>query len=336
MPNHATHAAHAAYSYDASTVKQELINILSIEANSIFNLINHLPNNAHGLVEKIIQTPGKTIFSGNGKSGIVARKLAATFSSIGTPSMFIHPSDALHGDLGMIQEQDLFIALSKSGSGIEFEHIFRFLRSQKNFIALMCCDLGPLSKKSDLTIQLPLIQEACHLNLAPSSSSTLMIAFGDALAIVISKIIGFDKNKFAHFHPAGTLGKKLLLTVSSLMYSDDALPLLKPITPFQETILTISSKKLGVGIVVDHNKSLLGIVTDGDLRRACKLGPSVFQKQAQDIMIKQPKTIEPSTLAQKALEIMENNNITSLVVTTNKKVIGLIHIHDIIKTGLKG
>lgn len=322
--------------HHVTSIEQELVTILYQEADSINHIIKHFPSQAVQLVEQILQTLGKVVFTGNGKSGLIARKLAATFSSLGTPSCFLHPSDALHGDLGMIQKNDLIIILSKSGTGFEFDHIIRFSKSQNIFIGLLCCDQGPLSNKVNLTIILPLKKEACHLNLAPTNSSTVMIAFGDALAIVLSKLKAFDKNNFACFHPAGTLGKKLLLRVSALMYARDGLPLLSPDTSFQEVIVSITSKKLGTGIVVDAQQKLLGVITDGDLRRACALGLDVFTKTSIEIMTPHPKSIPPDMLAHDALLLMEKHNITSLVVAENQKVVGLIHIHDIIKTGLKG
>ena len=341
--------------YNWTTIKQELAYVLLQEAASLQTLSNNLPEQVDTLIHKIMATTittttGKIIFSGNGKSGLVARKIAATFSGLGIPATFLHPTDALHGDLGMVQPNDLFIVLSKSGSVQELEPVFSFLRNQQNSIVLICCALGISSNKVDLTIQLPLEKEACALNLAPTSSSTLMMAFGDALAIVISKLKGFNKHNFARLHPSGTLGKKLLFTVKDLMTTGNALPLVEPTTPFKDLLFTISSKKLGVAIVVDKQTKLLGIVTDGDLRRACNKGPEVFNKTATDIMTHNPKNIGPTMLALDALAFMEEHKpeITTLVVTETKNVaepeikteaktvIGLLHIHDIIKAGLQG
>ncbi|MBX9830728.1 KpsF/GutQ family sugar-phosphate isomerase [Candidatus Babeliales bacterium] len=322
--------------FNPSLIEQELVRVLAAEATSIQFLSNHMPATAIQLVQRIAHVSGKVIFSGSGKSGLVGQKLASTFASLGTPAFFLHPNDALHGDLGMIQADDLFIALSKSGTGVELEHIFRFLHSNNLPATLWCCDLGVLSRKADLVVQLPFDQEACHMGLAPSSSSTLMLAFGDAVAIAVSKCKNFDKHDFARVHPAGALGKKLLLTVQALMYSESALPLIKPNDSFQDLLLTITAKKLGVGIVVDATQKLLGIITDGDLRRACKQGPAVFEQTALAIMTMNPKTISSDRPAQDALMIMEDSNITSLVIVDNDKVCGLVHLHDLIKAGLKG
>ncbi|MFH0898260.1 MAG: KpsF/GutQ family sugar-phosphate isomerase [bacterium] len=316
-------------------IHKDVISVLFQEADAIMHLAHHFPENVYQFVEKIFQTQGKVIFSGVGKSGLVSQKLAATFSSIGIPSFALHPTDALHGDLGMVQPQDLFVALSKSGSSLEFEHIFAFLKNQGNQSVLLCCDKGVLCSKADLFIALPLKREACVLNLAPTSSSTLMMAFGDAVAVCVSKLKNFTKNDYARFHPAGMLGKKLLLKVESVMYQKHDLPFVSVDMKFKDLLGCITGKKLGVGIVVDDKEKLCGIVTDGDLRRACELGPAVFEKTAADIMTKNPKTTTPQILAYDALLEMETYKITALVVLHETQVIGLVHIHDIIKTGLK-
>ncbi|MFC1894846.1 CBS domain-containing protein, partial [Candidatus Dependentiae bacterium] len=201
--------------------------------------------------------------------------------------------------------------------------------------SLISCANGKLCNLADLSIILPFQKEACEFNLAPTSSSTLCMAFGDAIAVCVSKLKGFNQNDFAKFHPAGALGKRLLLKVSSMMYPKTDLPLINPKANFKDLLLTISSKKLGIGIIVDQNKKLLGIVTDGDLRRACNLGSELFKKTAIEIASINPKSINSQTLAYDALKKMEKYNITSLVVTQqNNSVIGLIHIHDLVKAGI--
>lgn len=314
-------------------IKNDLITVLSTEAQAITNLVNNFPESAISLVEKILQTKGRVIFSGMGKSGLIAKKLVATFSSTGTPSLFLHPADALHGDLGMITPGDLFIAISKSGSGVELSQIIPILKSYGNYTSLICCNSGVLSRSVDLTLELPFTQEACQMNLAPTTSSTLCMAFGDAIGVVVSKLKNFNKNDFAKFHPAGALGKRLLLKVSSLMANED-LPFLDQYTNFIDLLYLISSKKLGLGIVVDENKKLLGIITDGDLRRATQLGPKVFDKKPIDIMTKNPKTINQNILAFDALHIMESFNITSLLVEDdNNNIVGVLHINSLLKAG---
>ena len=316
------------------TILSLLHSVLTDEIKALEKLVQALPQSAITLVKAILATSGRIVFSGIGKSGLIARKLVATFSSMGKASLFLHPTEALHGDLGMVHPQDLFIILSKSGTGHEFEQILPILTTQGNQTVLICCGKGTLFNQVTHAVLLPFDREACQLNLAPTSSSTLMLAFGDALAISVASISGFKKQDFAKFHPAGALGKNLLLTVRALMHPKETLPFINPALSFQETILTITSKKLGVGIVTADNSTLLGIITDGDLRRACNQGPAVFKKQAAEIMTLNPKTIEPNLLAIKALEIMETYNITSLVIAEQNKILGLIHIHDLMKAGI--
>lgn len=325
-----------AESWQASaTIQDALVEVMRKEADAIVAIINQFPSNAWQLVDRILHTSGKVIFSGMGKSGLIAQKLAATCSSLGLPSFFLHPSDALHGDLGAVQGQDLFIALSKSATGEEFDYIFPVLKSRRVGTCLICCSQGKLVEKADLVVALPIQSEACSLNLAPTTSSTLMMAFGDALAVVTSSLKGFGRHEFACNHPAGALGKRLLLTVRSMMHQSASLPLLMPTTAFKDLLVTITTKKLGLGIVVDARMALEGIVTDGDLRRACELGPEVFNKTAIEIATIHPKFISPDILAYAALQMMEDFNITSLVVVEKQQVVGLVHIHDLIKAGIR-
>jgi arabinose-5-phosphate isomerase len=321
---------------EQSDIQQEIVRVLLEEAQAIHDLVENLPIGMYDLVHRIMQTKGKVIFSGIGKSGIVGQKLAATFSGVGIPAMFMHSAECLHGDLGKIQPEDLFIAISKSGSGTELEYIFSFLKAHQRQSVLLCCSNGPLAKRADLVITLPLGHEACPLNLAPTSSTTLMIAFGDAIAMCVSKLKNFTKNDFARFHPAGTLGKKLLLTVEELMYVSDALPLLFPDMLFKDVLVAIAQKKLGIGLVVDSEHKLLGVISADDLRRACDQGPAAFEQTAAQMMTIHQKTTTPDTRASEALSCMEAFNMTSLVVVQDQRVVGLVQLHDIIKTGLRG
>lgn len=322
-------------------IKQAISNVILQESQALTAVANDIPESALVLVNKILSNSGKVIFSGIGKSGLVAQKLAATFSSLGIPSMFLHACEALHGDLGVVQPNDILIALSKSGTGTELENVIASLKNSKNFAknytVLICCNNGNLCNLVDLVVRLPLEREACPLNLAPTSSSTLMMAFGDAVAVVVSSMHNFDKNCFARVHPAGALGKRLILTVNNFMYSGADLPLIAKDSNFSEITYVISSKKLGIAIVADDKNNLCGIVTDGDLRRACnKFGPDVFNKKAIDIMTLNPKTVNVDKLAYEALEMMENFKITSLVVVDGNVAVGIIHVHDLIKAGIKG
>jgi len=320
-----------------SVVISQVVKAMLQEAEAIVDATKHLSASTKQLLDLILATKGKLIFSGAGKSGLIAQKLVSTFSSLGMPAIFLHPNDAIHGDLGVIQKNDLFIALSKSGTGLELENIFSYLHLYEVKICLICCVQGALAQKAHVVVSLPCEREICHLNLAPTSSSTIMLAFGDAIATVASKIRGFSSTNFAMHHPAGALGKKLLMTVHAFMHYKQDLPILEPETQFQDLLVAITGKKLGIGVVVDEQENLLGIITDGDLRRACKIGPEVFKSNAGQIMTHSPKTIDANQLAKNALETMEQHNVTSLIVTSNdKKVLGLVHIHDLIKAGLRG
>lgn len=316
-------------------VKHDILDVLTKEAHAISFAAQNLPDTAVALVHKILKTTGRIVFSGMGKSGLVARKLTATYSSVGIPSLFLHPGDALHGDIGMVRPEDFFIALSKSATGIELEQIFAVLRAQGNQTGLICCGDGKLCEIADLVVKLPFQSEACFMNLAPTSSSTLMIAFGDAIALAVSKQRGFNHQDFARSHPNGALGKRLTLTVRSLMHAVVTVPLLDPALSFKDVLSQISYHRLGVGVVIDHAGRLMGIITDGDLRRACEQGPGVFDCSAEQIMTKNPKTIEASNLAYDALLLMEKFNITSLVVIETEHPVGVVHIHDLVKAGLR-
>lgn len=320
---------------DSVSIQAQLIHTMHQEIDALAGVIKNFPDNAWQLVQLMATTTGKVVFSGLGKSGLVAQKLAATCSSMGIPSFFLHPNDALHGDLGVVQKNDLFIALSKSASGDEFDYILPILQAAHVTTCLICCCSGRLVDKADLIVMLPLSKEACMLNLAPTSSSTIMMAFGDALAVATSSIKGLTKQEFVRYHPAGALGKRLVLTVKQLMHPKESLAFVQSTTPFKDVLIAITSKKLGLGIIIDQAYALKGIITDGDLRRACELGPEVFSKAAADIATYNPKCVSPQVLAYVALEIMEEFNITSLVVVDQGCVVGLVHIHDIIKAGIR-
>ena len=318
----------------ASNINQQLQTVLLKEAHALSLVCKALPDNAYLLVEAMLNTLGRIVFSGTGKSGLVAQKLVATCASLGIPSFFLHPHEALHGDLGMVTRGDLFIALSKSGTGAELSIITSALKATGVTCALIACSNGALAREVDIPIILPFEQEACPLNLAPTSSSTITMSFGDALAVVVSTLKNFNHTDFARFHPAGALGKQLL-QVAPLMYKAPLLPFVQADDTFENFIVTITEKKMGIGLVVDADERLLGIITDGDLRRACKKGPAVFNATAVNVMTKNPKTIRHDELASSALNIMETYSITTLVVTKDERVAGVLHIHEVIKAGIK-
>jgi arabinose-5-phosphate isomerase len=268
--------------------------------------------------------------TGIGKSGIIAHKIAATLSSTGTPAYFLHPTEALHGDLGMLQLGDLVIALSYSG---ETEELLRllpaFARLGLPLIAMTGCTTSTLASVAAVTLDVSVSEEACSLNLAPTASTTVMLALGDALAMELSRRAGFKPVNFAELHPGGRLGRRLA-RVSELMHSGEAMPHVSPATPLAEVIHEMSRKKLGMTTVLGPGKVLAGIVSDGDLRRLLeRVGPRAVERTAGDIMNRAPQTVSPSALASEALAQMEERKITSLVAVDKGVVEGVVHLHDL-------
>ena len=306
------------------------------EVGAMALLERDMPESAVVLLDALMATTGKIVFSGIGKSWLIAQKLVGTFCGVGVSAVGLHGCDALHGDLGLVQQQDLVIVISKSATGIEFEYVLSSLRLQGVRTALLCCNNGPLCGYADIVVQIPFERESCPLNLAPTTSSTVTMALGHALAVAVSSARGFDKADFARFHPAGALGRKLLLTVDAIMHKGDTLPFVGVNAPFTDIMYTISSKKLGFCIVRDEQNAFVGVITDGDLRRACNVGPAVFEQCAADFVNTNPKTIEPRAMAIQALEVMEKYSITNLVVVHDGDIVGAVHIHDLVKAGIKG
>jgi arabinose-5-phosphate isomerase len=283
------------------------------------------------LVLRCGETRGRVVVTGMGKSGIIAQKIAATLSSTGTPALFLHPAEAVHGDLGMLAKGDLVLALSASG---ETEEILRLLATLKRIgdaLISFCCNLdSTLARASDVALDCSVPGEACGLGLAPTASTTAMLALGDALAIAVSLRKGFRAEDFASLHPGGKLGKKLAF-VRDLMHSGDALPAVAAATPMSQVIYEMSRKKLGVTTVLDAEGRLIGLISDGDLRRLLEgRGPNALTLSAGDAMNPNPHTIAAEELAARGLAIMEERRITSLVVTnTEQRAIGILHLHDL-------
>ena len=286
----------------------------------------------------ISETKGKVILTGIGKSGLVARKISSTLSSTGTPSVFVHIGEAAHGDLGIIDKNDVVIALSFSGETKEVLTILPVIkRIGIPLISLTGNENSTLSKYSEVHLKINVSKEACPLGLAPTSSTSVMLVTGDALAVALMLIKDFSNEDFAFFHPGGALGKKLLVKVEDLMHTGEEIPFVLEKDLMSKIIFEISSKRLGIAGVIDKNMKLLGCITDGDLRRAMeKLGDKLFQVTAKDVMSNSPKTVYSNALAVKALKIMEDNSITVLFVVdeNSNKVKGVIHIHDILKEGI--
>ncbi len=284
-------------------------------------------------IELIYNSKGRVIITGIGKSAIIANKIVSTLNSTGTPSIFMHAADAIHGDLGIIREEDVIICISKSGETPEIKILVPLLKQRGNILIGMLGNLSSyLAQQSDYVINTTVDTEACPNNLVPTSSTTAQLVMGDALAIALLELRGFTPDDFAKFHPGGTLGKKLYLKVSDL-YPRNEVPSVKPDDDIKSVILEISSKRLGTALVLDGN-SIAGIITDGDLRRMIENKDDFSELKAGDIMTLNPKTITHDSLVVNALNIMRDNNITQLAVIKDDKYVGVIHLHDILKEGI--
>jgi arabinose-5-phosphate isomerase len=314
--------------------------VLRIEADAIASLIDRLDDNFDRAVDLIMTCRGRVVVTGMGKSGHIGNKIAATLASTGTPALFLHPAEGIHGDLGMVTKGDLVIALSNSG---ETEELNRMLPSLKRIgikiIALTGNLDSTLARNSDVVIYVGVKEEACPLGLAPTASTTATLAMGDALAVVLLNRRGFREEDFACFHPGGSLGKRLLLRVRDIMHTGDAIPKVSVDTLIKDAIYEISSKKMGVTSVLDPAGKLLGVISDGDLRRWMerteKTGENLLVKKAGDIMTHDPKVISKDALAAEAMAIMENSSITCLMILdADRRPEGVIHLHDLLKAGV--
>jgi arabinose-5-phosphate isomerase len=321
-------------------MKEQAKRVLKIEADAVAALIDRVDERFERAVEMILNCEGRVVVTGMGKSGLIGKKIAATLASTGTPALFLHPAEGIHGDLGMVTRGDTVIALSNSG---ETEEIARMLPALKRLgiklISLTGNTESTLAKNSDVVINVGVKEEACPLGLAPTASTTAALAMGDALAVALLDKRGFREEDFACFHPGGTLGKKLLLRVRDLMHIGDAVPAVSEATLIKDAIYEISSKKMGVTSVLDGTGKLVGVISDGDLRRWMekteKTGENLLAKKAKDIMTRNPKVVSREALAAEAVAIMEKNSITCLIVTDrDAKPEGVIHLHDLLKAGV--
>ena len=319
---------------DDSQLKELAKNVLQEEANSLLNLKNFIDDDFVKSLEVILHSKGRLIVSGIGKSAIIGQKIVATLNSTGTPSIFMHAADAIHGDLGIIQPDDVVLCISKSGNTPEISLLVPFLKMSGNILIALVGNVDSfLAKEADYILNCAVDKEACPNNLAPTSSSTAQMAMGDALATCLMELRGFTSTDFAKYHPGGILGKRLYLKVSDL-YKNNLMPMVNPDATMPEVILEISGKMLGVTAVVDNGK-VVGAVTDGDLRRMLQKNPDYAHLLAKDVMNRSPKAIRPDTLVVEALETMKKLNITNLfVMNDNDDYLGVIHMHDIIKEGI--
>lgn len=314
-------------------ILQTAIETILSESKSIANLANLVDVNFTKSVEAILNSPGKTIVTGIGKSAIIAQKIVATLNSTGTPSQFLHASEAIHGDLGMIQHDDIVICISKSGNSPEIKVLAPIIKNFGNILIGMTGNTDSfLAKQSDFVLNTYVERESCPNNVAPTDSTTAQLVMGDALAVCLMKERNFTANDFAKYHPGGALGKKLLFKVKDMLDNENR-PQVNPDTSLKDVIVEISQKRLGVTAVVEKDK-LLGIITDGDIRRMLEKHDNFLGMTAKDIMTKNPKTIESENMVVDALNIMEDFSITQLIVTDNSNYKGVIHLHDILKEGI--
>ncbi|RJR21611.1 MAG: KpsF/GutQ family sugar-phosphate isomerase [Nitrospiraceae bacterium] len=311
--------------------------ILKIEADAVKVLIDRINESFVEAVELMYSCTGKIIVTGMGKSGLIGKKIAATLASTGSPALYMNPAEGSHGDIGMVSKGDVVLAISNSG---ETEEIVRILPTLKRLdikiIAMTGNSKSMLSRTSDVSLDVSVKEEACPMGLAPTASTTAALAMGDALAITLLNKKGFTSEDFAFFHPGGSLGRRLILTVEDLMHKGDVVPFVKADTLMKEAIIEISSKRLGITSVIDDNRKLLGVLTDGDLRRGLeKFGADFFSLKAGDVMTHRPKTIRKNMLAAKAVALMEKYSITVLVVADDNDIVeGIIHLHDLLKAGI--
>jgi arabinose-5-phosphate isomerase len=313
-------------------------NVLQVEADAILALSDRLDHRFETAVEMILACRGRVVITGMGKSGLICQKVAATMASTGTPALFLHPAEGIHGDLGMLMKGDVVIAVSNSGETEEITRILPVIKRMGMPLIAMTGNVGSaLGRAGDVTLDISVKEEACPLGLAPTASTTATLALGDAMAVALLVKRGFRAEDFALFHPGGSLGKKLLLRVEDMMHAGDDVPLVAEQTLLKEALFEITSKKLGVTGVVDGKGGLVGVFTDGDLRRCIESGFDILNQPISSIMSRNPKRILRGNLAAKALQRMEQHSITSLFVFEDEQSpipVGIIHIHDLLKAGV--
>jgi len=315
------------------SIFENAVNTLQLEAQAILNLIPHINDHFADSVEVIRTSKGRVIITGIGKSAIIAQKIVATFNSTGTPAIFMHAGDAIHGDLGMIQKDDIVICISKSGNTPEIKVLAPLLKQGGNFLIGMVGNTdSELGLLADLILNVSVDKEACPNNLAPTTSTTAQLAMGDALAVCLLHAREFKEDDFAKYHPGGALGKRLYLKVGDLTLKNQK-PTIHPEASVKDVIIEISRNRLGAVVVVDQDQ-ILGIITDGDIRRMLEKHSNLLDIRARDIMNTNPKRVDKDLLALEALQLIKTNNITQLLVTQADKYYGLVHLHDLLQEGI--
>ena len=316
-----------------NTIIENAKQTILIESKAIANLVNFLNEDFENAVNFIHHSNGRVIVTGIGKSANIATKIVATLNSTGTPAIFMHAADAIHGDLGIIQKNDVVVCISKSGNTPEIKVLVPLIKNYGNkVIAITGNPESFLGINANFTLNSYVEREACPNNLAPTTSTTAQLVIGDALAVCLLELNNFSSKDFAKYHPGGALGKKLYLRVSDLIINNE-LPQVSPTTEIKDVIIEISKKRLGTTAVIENNK-IVGIITDGDLRRMLTISPDISKIVAKDIMSKNPKTIQAEAMAIEALETMENNKISQILVEDNSVYAGVVHLHDLLKEGI--
>ncbi|WP_316829324.1 KpsF/GutQ family sugar-phosphate isomerase [Pedobacter aquatilis] len=316
------------------SIIQSATNTLELEAAAILNVAKNLNDDFEKVVSAILKCEGRVIVTGIGKSAIIAQKIVATFNSTGTPAIFMHAADAIHGDLGMIQLNDVIICLSKSGNTPEIKVLIPLLKSAGNTLVAMVGETNSfLGQQADLVLNTSVEKEACPHNLAPTTSTTAQLAMGDALAICLLECREFNESDFAKYHPGGSLGKKLYLKAGDLAASNEK-PSIKPSASVKEVLIEISKNRLGAVAVIGGKNELLGVITDGDIRRMLETNSDIESLKAEDIMGRNPKSIQRESLAVDALDLIKRNNITQLLVLDKNTYFGIIHLHDLLNEGI--
>jgi len=311
--------------------------VLKTEAEAVLGLVKKLNSDFAKAVEIIYTSRGRVVVTGMGKSGLVGKKIAATLASTGTPAFFLHPAEASHGDLGMVTERDIIIAISNSGETAELVELIPFLkRFGIKLISMTGNPRSTLAKASDIALDISVKEEACPMGIVPTASTTATMAMGDAVAVALLMKRGLVEKDFAFFHPGGSIGKKFFIKVKDLMHTGDRLPTVSLDTPMSKAVIEMSSKRLGHAIVLDKRGRISGVMTDGDVRRGLeKWGGKLFELAAKEVMTRNPKTISSEELAAKALAVMEGSSITALIVSDEERIpAGIIHLHDILKQGI--
>ena len=319
------------------TILEQAKRVLRIEAEAVSSLIGRLDEKFIQAVETLYACKGRVVLTGMGKSGFIAKKIAATFASTGTPALFLHPAEGVHGDLGMVVRGDVVLAVSNSGETPELLELLPYIkRFGVKLISLVGDPNSALARESDVSLDVSVKEEACPMNLAPTASTTAALAMGDALAVALLEKRGFKAEDFAILHPGGALGRRLLLKVSDLMHVGEEVPRIVQEAFMKEAILEMTGKRLGMTTVVNQDGKLTGIITDGDLRRALqKAGDDLLGRKASEFMTRNPKVIDKEELAAKAVQVMERYSITSLIIVDpSGRPEGVIHLHDLLKAGV--